>query len=98
MIVGAGTHDIGFDRDQRNNGITHKIDPDTDIEREYIAKTLQGTGVVAKLEYMTAQGAVTTAKTAHGEEFHSDGRTLIIYMVPEATTPAPAATAAAQPK
>ena len=31
--AGAGTHDIGFDRDQRNNGVTHKIDPATDGER-----------------------------------------------------------------
>lgn len=89
VIAGAGTHDIGFDRDQRNNGVTHKIDPDTDKEREYIAKTLQNTGVVAKLDYMNAQGAITKAKTAHGEEFYSDGRTLIIYLVPEATTTQP---------
>jgi LssY C-terminus len=89
VIAGAGTHDIGFDKDQRTGGVTHKIDPDTDLEREYIAKTLQNTGVVAKLDYMTAKGAITTAKTAHGEEFHSDGRTLIIYLMPE-TAAAPA--------
>lgn len=86
VIAGAGTHDIGFDKDQRNGSITHKIDPDTDQEREYIIKTLQGTGVVAKVEYLTPQGAITKAKTAHGEEFHSDGRTAIIYLVPDATT------------
>src|SRR5207245_4916723 len=25
--VGAATHDVGFERDQRNNGVTNKIDP-----------------------------------------------------------------------
>jgi hypothetical protein len=30
LWVGAATHDIGFDRDNRNNGITHKIDPNVD--------------------------------------------------------------------
>ena len=81
--AGAGTHDIGFDRDQRNNGITHKIDPDTDGEREYIGQSLQQTGMVVKLDHMRAAKTIETAKTAHGEEFHSDGRTLIIYLQPE---------------
>src|SRR5262249_7057388 len=82
VFAGAGTHDIGFDKDQRNNKVTHRIDPDTDLERDYIGKSLQMTGTVAKLDYMTAASTVTKARTAHGEEFHSDGRTLIIYLVP----------------
>ena len=81
--AGAGTHDIGFDRDQRNNGITHKIDPDTDSERDYIGQSLQQTGLVAKLDYMRAAKTIETAKTAHGEEFRTDGRTLIIYLQPD---------------
>ena len=31
--VGAGTHDIGFEKDQRNGKVTHKIDPAVDGER-----------------------------------------------------------------
>ena len=38
----AATHDIGFERDQRNNGVTHKIDPSIDGEREYVNGTLSG--------------------------------------------------------
>jgi hypothetical protein len=78
--AGAGTHDIGFDRDQRNGHITHKIDPNTDQEREYIAASLQQTGTVVKVDYMTATNPVKEAKTAHGETYHSDGRTAIIYL------------------
>jgi hypothetical protein len=78
--AGAGTHDIGFDRDQRNGHITHKIDPDTDVEREYIVASLQQTGMVVKADYKTATNPVKEAKTAHGESFHSDGRTAIIYL------------------
>lgn len=88
VFAGAGTHDIGFDKDQRTGGVTHKIDPDTDQERDCIGKTLQNTGSVAKLDYLTAKNTITKAKTAHGEEFHSDGRTLIIYLIPETTTAA----------
>ncbi len=78
--AGAGTHDIGFDRDKRNNHITHKIDPDTDQEREYIPASLQQTGMVVKVDYMTFANPVKEAKTAHGEAFHSDGRTVIVYL------------------
>ncbi len=83
LWVGAGTHDVGFDRDQRNGKLTHKIDPDTDKERDYIGQTMFETGNVAKLDYITPSSPLTKAKTAHGQEFHSDGRTLIIYMKPD---------------
>jgi hypothetical protein len=78
--AGAGTHDIGFERDQRNNGITHKIDPATDGERDYIRDSLVDTGMALKTAYMTPADPVTTARTATGGEFHSDGRTLLVYL------------------
>ncbi len=81
--VGAGTHDIGFDKDQRNGNITHKIDPDTDLEREYIARSFQEEGSVVLMEYMTAKDPIKEANTAHGEAFHSDGRHAILYMKPD---------------
>ncbi len=81
--AGAGTHDIGFEKDQRNNGITHKIDPATDGERDYIGQSLQQTGMVVKEEYLTPTHPVKEARTATGGGFTSDGRTLIIYLQPE---------------
>ncbi|KAA6460188.1 hypothetical protein DYQ86_14165 [Acidobacteria bacterium AB60] len=78
--VGAGTHDIGFDRDQRNNGVTHKIDPNTDGERDYIRDSLLQTGMVIKSDYLAPSNPITKARTATGEEFSSDGRTLLIYL------------------
>lgn len=80
--VGAGTHDIGFDKDQRTGGVTHKIDSDTDKEREFIGESLASTGQVGMRYYLTRKDPVTKAKTAHGEEFFSDGRTLVIVMLP----------------
>ncbi len=82
--IGAGTHDIGFDRDQRNNGLTHKIDPDTDKERDFIVETLKQTGAVVKTDYITPKDTITKAKTAHGEEFFTDGRILIAWLRPAA--------------
>ena len=80
--VGAGTHDTGFDRDARNNGLTHKIDPDTDKERDYIVETLKQTGAVVKTDYVTPKDTITKAKTATGAEFFSDGRIVIVWLRP----------------
>jgi hypothetical protein len=76
----AATHDIGFERDQRNNGVTHKIDPAIDGEREYVNGTLSGTGLVVQRDHVTPPDALTTAKTATGGEFHSDGRILVLVV------------------
>ena len=78
--VGAGTHDIGFEKDQRNGGITHKIDPETDKERDYIGQTLEESGLVVQKSYMTHKNPVMEAKTATGGSFRSDGRTLVVYL------------------
>jgi hypothetical protein len=76
----AATHDIGFERDQRNNGLTHKIDPAIDGEREYVNGTLSGTGLVVQRDHVTPAQPLTTAKTATGGEFHSDGRILVLVL------------------
>ena len=76
----AATHDIGFERDQRNNGVTHKIDPAIDGEREYVNGTLSGTGLVVQRDHVTPADPLTTAKTATGGEFHSDGRVLVLVL------------------
>ena len=76
----SSTHDIGFERDQRNNGVTHKIDPDIDNEREYVSGTLAATGLVAQRGHVTPPDPLTTAKTATGGEFHSDGRIAVLVL------------------
>jgi hypothetical protein len=76
----AATHDIGFERDQRNNGITHKIDPAINGEREYVNETLSGTGLVVAREHVMPADPLLAAKTATGGEFHSDGRILVLVL------------------
>jgi hypothetical protein len=78
----AATHDIGFERDQRNNGVTHKIDPAIDGEREYVNATLSETGLVIARDHVTPSMPLTEAKTATGGGFHSDGRVLVLVLKP----------------
>jgi hypothetical protein len=76
----AATHDIGFERDQRNNGLTHKIDPAIDGEREFVNQTLSGTGLVKARGHIVPTNPLTEARTATGGGFHSDGRILVLVL------------------
>ncbi|HEY2843112.1 MAG TPA: LssY C-terminal domain-containing protein [Bryobacteraceae bacterium] len=80
LWVGAATHDIGFDRDQRNNGVTHKIDPDVDVEREFVGQSLMETGLVTGLSYVAPSQPSKEARTATGATFKSDGRMLVVQL------------------
>ncbi len=84
----AATHDIGFERDQRNNGLTHKIDPSIDGEREYVNDTLSETGLVVQRAHVMPSDPLKTAKTATGGEFHSDGRILVLVLKEKAPSAA----------
>jgi len=78
--VGAGTHDIGFEKDQRNGKVTHKIDPAVDGERDHIGDSLQQAGRVKLMNYFTPSDAVQEARNATGGGYHSDGRVLVIFL------------------
>jgi hypothetical protein len=80
LWVGAATHDIGFERDQRNDSITHKIDPDIDLERDYVEKTLSATGLVTEVAHFLPVDPMKGAKTATGGSFHSNGQVLILKL------------------
>ena len=85
--VGAGTHDVGFEKDQRNGSVTHKIDPAVDGERDHIATSLEKTGLVKTLSYYLPPDPVQQAKNATGGGYHSDGRILVMWMKSAANPP-----------
>ena len=76
--LGAGTHDIGFERDHRNGGVTHKIDPVIDGERDYIVNTLRKAGALHSLVYELPRTPFTKGKNATGGAVISDGRVAVI--------------------
>jgi hypothetical protein len=80
LWVGAATHDVGFEKDQRNNGLTHKIDPNIDLERDYVEKTLASTGLVAEVTHILPANPMQVAKTATGGSFHSNGQVLALKL------------------
>jgi hypothetical protein len=78
--VGAGTHDIGFAKDKRNNSVTHKIDPSVDGERDNIGSSLQKAKKAKTLTYYLPKDAVQDARNATGDGYHSDGRLLVVFL------------------
>jgi LssY C-terminus len=82
----AATHDVGFERDDRNNKVTHKIDPAIDGEREYVNDTLSRTGLVVQRTHVSPANPLTEASTATGGSFHSDGRILVLIVKDDAIT------------
>jgi hypothetical protein len=78
--VGAGTHDIGFEKDVRTGKPTHKIDPAVDGERDNIAQSLDKSGKAKSLTYYLPPNPVQDAKNASGGGYHSDGRLLVVFL------------------
>jgi len=80
LWVGSATHDIGFEKDQRNGKVTHKIDPEIDKEREYLLNSFDAAGVYSSAAYVTPANPLVEARTATGGSFHSDGRIVVMSL------------------
>lgn len=80
LWVGSATHDNGFERDERNGGITHKIDENIDEEREFIRASFDASGSYLAAAYVTPINPVSNARTATGGSFHTDGRILVMEL------------------
>jgi len=77
--VGAGTHDIGIEKDTLGN-LTHQIDPNVDKERDYILDSLKDAEKIKISRYVLPPNPVREAATATGGSFRSDGRILIVSL------------------
>ena len=82
LWVGSATHDIGFERDQRNGGTTHKIDPAIDNERTFLLDSFNAAGNLSSAAYLLPADPLREAHTATGGSFNSDGRIVVMDLVP----------------
>jgi hypothetical protein len=80
LWVGSSTHDIGFEKDQRNGNVTHKIDPQIDKERDFLLQSFDAAGVFSSAAYVTPTNPLRTARTATGGSFFSDGRIVVMEL------------------
>src|SRR5271165_7055760 len=80
--AGAATHDIAIEYGKRGHLINHTIDPNVDIERDFIGTNLTGATLVRREEYLHGIGP---AQTSSGADYYSDGRILLLDL--HQTTP-----------
>lgn len=80
LWVGSATHDIGFEEDQRNGDVTHKIDPKIDDERDFLLHSFDAAGVFSSAAYVLPMDPMLKARTATGGNFYSDGRILVMEL------------------
>ena len=85
LWVGSATHDNGLERDERDNGVTHHIDPNIDTERDFIEASFASAGALAAAAYATPPDPVHDAKTATGGSFKTDGRLLVMELRPQSS-------------
>jgi len=80
LWVGAATHDMGLERDQRNGKLTHHIDPNVDDERDFVSHSLKGSGYVTQHTSVLPSNPIKDEKTATGGSFHSNGEVLVLWL------------------
>jgi len=80
LWVGAATHDMGLEKDQRNGKLTHHIDPNVDDERDFVTRSLTESGNVSQHVSVLPPNPVQDAKTATGGGFHSNGEVIVFWL------------------
>jgi hypothetical protein len=78
--VGAATHDVAIVIDKRRVRFDHRIDPQVDAERDFIASNLAQTLLVTHKEYLASADPVFEAQTTRGQTYHSDSRMLLLEL------------------
>ena len=74
--VGAATHDVAIQIQMKRLRIVHRIDPEVDAERDFVAANLADTRLVAHEEYLHCVDPVFAGETATGGTYYSDSRLL----------------------
>jgi hypothetical protein len=80
LWVGAATHDVAIEFVKHRFRLFHKIDPNVDEEREFIAGNLAETWQLTREQYLRCAEPVFNAQTATGQEYYSDSRMLFLEL------------------
>jgi hypothetical protein len=76
--VGAATHDVAIQIEIKKLRIVHRIDPQVDAERDFIAGNLANTHLLTHEEYLHCVDPVFGGQTATGGTYYSDSRMLLL--------------------
>ncbi|MGO9642894.1 MAG: LssY C-terminal domain-containing protein [Candidatus Acidiferrales bacterium] len=80
LWVGAATQDVSIHLVKHRLHLLHRIDPDVDAERDFIAGNLAETQQLDREEYVRCAQPVFSAQTATGQAYYSDSRMLLLEL------------------
>ncbi len=80
LWVGAATHDVAIQFVKHRFRLFHKIDPDVDAERDFIATNLAKTAQLTREQFVRCVAPVFKAQTATGQTYYSDSRMLFLEL------------------
>jgi hypothetical protein len=80
LWAGAATHDVSIKFVKHTFHIFHRIDPNVDAERDFIAADLSQTLQFTREEYMACAKPVYKAENATGQKYYSDSRMLVLEL------------------
>ena len=82
LWVAAATHDVSIHLVKHQFRLFHRIDPNVDAERDFIAENLLEAKRLTREEYMNCPQPVSGAQTATGQAYYSDSRMLLLELHP----------------
>ena len=80
LWVAAATQDVSIQFVKHKLRLLHRIDPNVDAEREFIAVNLGETRQLVREQYLRCAEPVFTAQTATGQAYYSDSRMLLLEL------------------
>jgi hypothetical protein len=86
LWVAAATHDISIQFVKHKFRLFHRIDPNVDAERDFIAGNLSEAKRLTREEYVNCPEPVSGAQTATGQSYYSDSRMLLLELHPGVAT------------
>ena len=78
LWVGAATHDVGIEFATLKFRFFHRIDPNVDAERDYVAVNLAENWQITRKEYVRCAEPVLDGHTATGQAYYSDNEMLLV--------------------
>ena len=88
LWAGAATHDVSIKFVKHTFHIFHRIDPNVDAERDFIAASLSKTRLFTREEYIACAKPVFSAENATGQRYYSDSRMLVLELNGKSAPPA----------
>ena len=82
LWVAAATHDVSIHLVKHKFRLFHRIDPNVDAERDFIAGNLSEAKRLTREEYVNCPQPVSGAQTATGQDYYSDSRMLLLELHP----------------